>query len=444
MSDGDRPISIVGAGLTGSVMAMYLARRGYDVEVYDRRPDLREVDIAEGRSINMALSTRGLTALSELDLDEEALSEAIPMYGRLLHETDGERTFQSYGGDDDHINSISRTVLTRLVVDHAARHPNVSMHFRHECEGLDLDGPTPNMRDLERDERLEPASQLVVGADGAYSAIRERIMKSGRFDYQQEYLSHGYKELSIPAAPDGGWRFETKALHIWPRHDFMFIALPNPDGSFTGTLFLPFEGRSASFEAIEDGAEARHFFDEHFPDASAAMPDLEEEFEAHPTGPMVTVRCKPFHHESGVLLAGDAAHTIVPFYGQGMNACFEDCFIVDQLADAFDDDWSKILPAFTQRRKPDADAIADLALYNYLEMRSRVADPTFRARKAIESKLHRLFPQNWRPLYSMVTFSTMPYAEALERAEGQKDLLDALLPETVFQVGSAITDRLGR
>ncbi len=443
MSDGERPISIVGAGLTGSMMAQYLARRGHQVDVYDLRPDLRTIDTGEGRSINLALSTRGLTALAELGLEEKALDDAIPMYGRLIHDADGERSFQSYGRDDQHINSLARDRLVQLVVDHAERHPDVSLHFRHKCEDIDLDEPAPVVRDLETDETASPASQVVIGADGAYSAVRERLMKAGRFDYEQDYLSHGYKELSIPSAPDGGWRFEPEALHIWPRHDFMFIALPNPDGSFTGTLFLPFEGREASFEALEAPESARDFFEEHFPDASAEMPELEEEFAENPTSSLLTVRCNPFHHESSVLLAGDAAHTIVPFYGQGMNACFEDCYIVDQLAEKFDDDWSKVLPAFTQRRKPDADAIADLALYNYLEMRSRVAEETFHLRQQLGEGLSELFPREWRPLYPMVTFSTIPYAEALERAEGQKKLLDTLLPRTALELGSQLAERLG-
>lgn len=433
------PISVVGAGLTGSMMTLYLARRGYEVRTFERRSDLRTTEFDEGRSINMALSTRGLNALAGVDLAEDALEFGIPMYGRMIHDENGELNFQSYGQPDDHINAISRTGLTRLLVDAADAHDNVEMTFDQKCLDVDLEGPAPLLEDAGTGEQHEPESRLVVGADGAYSAVRTRMQKSGRFDYQQSYLDHGYKELTIPAAPDGDWRFDKNALHIWPRHDFMFIALPNPDGSFTATLFLPFEGPH-SFDELETDQDVEEFFARQFPDVADEIPDLAGEFFDNPVGSMVTIRCEPYHHEAGVMLAGDAAHAVVPFYGQGMNAAFEDCFIFDQLLDEFDGDFSKILPAFSKRRKPDADAIADLALYNYIEMRSKVADPGFLFRKKLEQTLHDWFPRTWKPLYSMVTFSTIPYAEARDRAEAQKRMLDAVLPESILGAVGQLLD----
>lgn len=433
------PISIIGAGLTGSMMALYLARRGHEVRVFERRPDMRTTDFAEGRSINMALSTRGLTALRGIGLEERALDLSIPMYGRKMHSPTGELSFQPYGRADQHINSVSRTELTRLLVDSADRHPDVDLTFEHSCVDVDLERTTPILQHVETEETVEPNSELIVGADGAYSVVRGVIQKTGRFDYEQTYLEHGYKELSIPPAPGGGWRFEKNALHIWPRHDFMFIALPNRDGSFTGTLFLPFEGQK-SFDSLETESDVETFFQEEFPDVEAEMPELTAEFFDNPTGSLVTIRCEPFHHDANVLLAGDAAHAVVPFYGQGMNASFEDCYIIDQLIDEFDGDWSRILPAFSQRRKPDADAIADLALYNYVEMRSKVASPAFLFRKKLERRLNKWFPRAWKPLYSMVTFSTIPYSEARDRAEGQKRLLDFLLPDKTLNLLAGLTD----
>jgi len=436
--DSGLPVSICGAGLTGSMMSLYLADRGYDVLTFEVRPDLRETDFAEGRSINMALSTRGLTALRGIDLEQQALDRSIPMYGRMIHDRNGETHFQSYGRREDHINSVSRTALTRLLVDAAATHPNVEMQFEHERLEVDLESRAPIM-ETDGGGRVEPNSQLVVGADGAYSAVRTRLQKSGRFNYQQSYLDHGYKELTVPAGPGGSWTFDNHCLHIWPRHDFMFIALPNKDGSFTGTLFLPLEGPT-SFEALETRYDVEAFFREQFPDVFPEMPDLADEFFDHPTGSLVTIRCEPFHHEAGVVLAGDAAHAMVPFYGQGMNASFEDCRVFDQLVEKFDADWSTVLPVFSRRRKPDTDAIADLALYNYTEMRSKVADPAFLWRKKLERRLHDWFPRAWKPLYSMVTFSTMPYAEARQRAEGQKRLLDSVLPNTSLKLLAGMAD----
>lgn len=422
-------IAIVGAGMTGALSALYLARRDHDVDVYEARPDIRAVDTTAGRSINLALSTRGLRALEEVDLADEARDHCVPMYGRQIHRADGDQSFQPYGRSDQHINSIDRSALNGLMIDGAEASERVSFHFEHRATDVDLESPTVKLKAGDNKTTTVSPDRL-VGADGAYSKVRSEMQRTDRFDYQQSYLSHGYKELTMPPAEDGSWRLdEHQALHIWPREDFMLIALPNPDGSFTCTLFLPFEGPK-SFEELETESDVEHFFDEQFPDARPHLTELTDEFFANPTSSLVTIRCQPYHHEDRVVLLGDAAHAVVPFYGQGMNASCEDCLIFDQLLDEFDDDWSRALPAFSQRRKPDADAIADLALYNYIEMREHVAQDEFLLRKSIERFLGRVFPRAWQSMYSMVTFSTMPYAEARQRGAAQSRILDLLVPNT--------------
>jgi kynurenine 3-monooxygenase len=434
-------IAIVGAGMTGALSALYLARRDHVVDVYEARPDIRTHDITAGRSINLALSTRGLRALDGVGLADTALEYCVPMYGRKIHDEDGGQSFQPYGQADQHINSIDRSALNGLIIDGAEASGQVDFHFESRAADVDLDAPSLTIES----EADAPASRTVqpdrlVGADGAYSQVRSAMQRSGRFDYEQSYLSHGYKELTIPAADDGSWRLDDhEALHIWPRKDFMLIALPNPDGSFTCTLFLPFEGPE-SFDQLSSGADVEAFFDRHFPGVRPDMHNLTDEFFANPTGSMVTIRCEPYHHGDSVILLGDAAHALVPFYGQGMNASCEDCLIFDQLLDEFDDDWSRALPAFSQRRKPDAEAIADLALYNYIEMREHVADEQFLLRKTVERGLERAFPQIWRSLYSMVTFSTIPYAEARQRGVAQSKLLDLLFPTGALDTVDRLLD----
>jgi kynurenine 3-monooxygenase len=435
----EQPISLVGAGLSGSLLAVYLANRGMRVNVFEYRDDMREAEVAGGRSINLALSTRGLNALAGVGMAERAREMCIPMHGRLIHDLEGNTELQPYGLEGQYINSISRSGLNEMLLEEADQHDHIELHFNQKCLGVDLEQPAVHFEDLERGEDWEAASRLIIGADGAFSNVRGRLQKTDRFDYQQSFLEHGYKELEIPPAADGSHRIETNALHIWPRHDFMMIALPNLDGSFTVTLFLAFEGED-SFEQLTDEHEVMAFFEKYFPDAIEHMPNLVEDFFENPTSSLVTIRCEPYHYEDKVMIVGDAAHAVVPFYGQGMNAAFEDCYALDQLLTRFDEDWSQVLPAFSKERKPNADAIADLALYNYVEMRSKVADETFLLRKALDRKLHELHPDNWIPLYSMVTFSNIPYAEALERADKQSDILDRLLPEGPM---SELLEKLG-
>lgn len=426
-STHERPISLVGAGLAGSLLSVYLARRGMRVDVYEYRDDMREAGYSGGRSINLALSTRGLTALAGVDMAQRAQQMCIPMRGRMIHSLDGHTALQPYGRQDQHINSISRGGLNEMLLEEADQHDHISLHFNQKCTGVDLDTTTLHFENLRSGDHTRADSKLIIGADGAFSQVRQRLQKTNRFDFQQSFLAHGYKELEIPANPDSRHRLDPNALHIWPRHDFMMIALPNLDGSFTVTLFLAFEG-DESFAQLDDEAAVLSFFERHFPDAVPHMPNLVEDFFSNPTASLVTIRCAPYHHRDNVLILGDAAHAIVPFYGQGMNAAFEDCRLIDELLDRHDEDWAAVLPAFSRERKPDADAIADLALYNYVEMRSKVADERFLLRQALEQKLHALYPDAWLPLYTMVTFTNIPYADALSRAQEQSAILDDLLP----------------
>jgi kynurenine 3-monooxygenase len=418
----EEPLIVVGAGLAGSLLSLVLARRGYHVDVYEHRADSRKEGFTGGRSINLALSTRGLHALERVGLGDRLLKECIPMHGRMIHDLDGHTHLHPYGKAGQFINSVSRRSLNEILMEAADAHPHVNFHFNQRCVDLNLKDGSPTFEDSKTGEKKTVKTRFLFGADGAFSAVRQQLQKSGRFNYSQDFLSHGYKELSIPPAADGGWRMEKNALHIWPRHDFMLIALPNLDGSFTVTLFLAWEGEH-SFARLQDEHDVVEFFKAHFPDALAMMPTLVEDFFGNPTGSLVTIRCNPYHSTDQVVLLGDAAHAVVPFYGQGMNASFEDCTVLDGLMDEFGSNWGKVASQFSARRKPDADAIADLALYNFVEMRSKVADPMFLMKKKVDRALSDTFPDRWMPLYSMVTFSNMPYSEAKARAEHQDKVL---------------------
>jgi kynurenine 3-monooxygenase len=424
-------IVIVGAGLAGSLLACHLGRAGFRVSVYERRPDPRVHGFIGGRSINLALSTRGLTALAEVGLAEKILEQAIPMRGRMMHSPAGDLSFQPYSANAaDAINSVDRGRLNITMIEAADAHENVTFHFGHRCVSVDLDRP---MLVLEASGTtlVEVEADLIIGADGAFSAVRGAMQIRDRFQYSQHYLEHGYKELRIPPAdemrgwdgPDfDGFAMDPHALHIWPRGGYMMIALPNMDRSFTCTCFWPFAG-SVSFDAITSEADIEPFFHEHFPDAVPLMPTLVEDFKRNPTSSLVTVRCFPWHHQDKVVLIGDAAHAIVPFYGQGINAGFEDCRVLNGLIERYAPHWEAVLETFTMQRKVHADAIADMAMDNFIEMRDKVGSKAFLAKKKLEQALHRWFPRAFVPLYNMVTFSNVPYAEAKRRAEGQERLL---------------------
>jgi kynurenine 3-monooxygenase len=420
-----KEITLIGAGLAGPVLAIYLAKRGFRVEIFERRPDMRKEHISAGRSINLALSARGIHALSEVGLAEKILQLAIPMRGRMMHSIKGELSFHPYGKNENEvINAISRAELNKALLDEAERRGG-EIHFNQRCTGMNFESGELHLRDeiIGADTRL--AVKTVIGTDGSASALRHDMMKIARFNLSQHYLEHGYKELTIPPGPNGEFRLEKHALHIWPRRSFMLIALPNLDGSFTCTLFFPHRGE-LSFESLSSEEKVLEFFKTQFPDAVPLMPTLLEDFFANPTGSLVTIKCDPWSVENKALLLGDAAHAIVPFFGQGMNCAFEDCTVLNECLEKFDDDWEKIFREFETLRKVNTDAIADMALENFIEMRDKVADPKFLFRKQVELALEERFPGRFIPRYSMVSFHRIPYSAAQSRGRIQDEILTKL------------------
>ncbi|PYL89859.1 MAG: kynurenine 3-monooxygenase [Verrucomicrobia bacterium] len=440
---------LIGSGLAGGLLAAYLGRRGYEVDLYERRADPREGNIVGGRSINLALSTRGIYALEQLGIADEVLRHAIPMRGRMIHDKSGALHFSPYDRDPNKfINSIGRAALNTTVIEAAQRYPNVRVYFNHRCTDVDLDSATANLVPPSVEVSLSAANpqpqtiiqaqgDAVIGVDGAFSAVRHSMQKKiAGFEYDESYLAHGYKELTIPPAPDGSWRMEKEALHIWPRKSFMMIALPNPDGSFTCTLFWEFEG-PRSFATTKTDDEIRRFFDEEFPDAMPLMPSLLDDFKTNPTGSLVTIRSAPWFYENKVALVGDAAHAVVPFYGQGMNAAFEDCVVLDECLAEFPGDRQRAFAEYFARRKENADALADLAVQNFIEMRDKTASQTFRAKKKLDHLLEGLLPGIYLPLYTMVTFTRIPYSTAARRARLQNRIVYAGLIVLLLVTGFA-------
>lgn len=410
----------------GSLLASYLARRGFEVELLERRPDMRVEVVDGGRSINLAISARGLNALARVGLEEEALRHAIAMRGRMMHAVSGELTFQAYGKDDSQcIHSISRAWLNRALMTHAEATGKVRIAFNQRVTGVDFEAGELTLRDEKSGETRTRNVAAILGTDGAGSAIRQAMLARPGFTDHESVLSHGYKELTLPAGPGGSWQLEKHALHIWPRGDFMLIALPNEDGSFTCTLFLAMEGGANSFAALDTPPKVRAFFQREFPDVVDRIENLEGDFFEHPTGRMVTVKSAPWHVGGRALLAGDAAHAIVPFYGQGMNCGFEDCVALDALLDRFDD-WAQVFETFSRERKPHADAIADMAVENFIEMRDKVADPRFLLEKQVEKKLLNAFPGRFLAGYSLVSFSLVPYGVAHRIGELAKGIVGEL------------------
>ncbi|MCI0703450.1 MAG: FAD-dependent monooxygenase [Planctomycetia bacterium] len=418
-----REVTLIGGGLAGALLALMLARRGLKVTVYERRADVRADQIEEGRSINLALSARGIHALGLVGLDGEVLSRAIPMRGRYIHPVSGNCLLIPYGRKPDEvIHSVSRRGLNAQLLDALAREPNATVHFQHRCTGYALRTRTLSIRDEAAAHEFSVEAPVVIGTDGAASAVRLALMLSTRMNYSQEFLEHGYKELTIPPATDGSFRMEPNALHIWPRGGFMMIALANLDRSFTCTLFLPHHG-SPGFDQLVSRDAASGFVATTFPDAVPLLTDLEGEFFHNPTGGLVTVRCAPWSHEGQVLLLGDAAHAIVPFFGQGMNCAFEDCEVLLGLFDQFGGKWEDIFPRFFEARKKNADAIAQLALDNFIEMRDTSGDPRFALKRQLEHQLEERYPGRFFSKYAMVSFHRFPYAEALARGRVQDRIL---------------------
>ncbi len=410
---------IVGGGLGGALLACFLGKAGHSVNVYEMRDDLRSTEIIGGRSINLALSYRGLCALEKIGLAEEVLKIAVPMRGRMIHSRSGETAFQPYGVDDSQaINSVSRGGLNVILLSAAAKYPNVRLFFNEKCTDINADTDRLDFTNTKTGQHNSVEAKTILSVDGAFSAVRRALQKRERFDYSQTYLEHGYKELTIPAATGGGFRIEKNALHIWPRKSFMMIALPNADGSFTVTLFWPFEGEN-SFAAIRSEADLRSFFAEQFPDTVPLMPDLAAEYFHNPTGSMVTVRCSPWHVGSRVCLLGDAAHAVVPFYGQGMNATFEDVLVLSECMERLEPHRESVFAEFETLRKPNTDALAELAVGNFIEMRDKTGSRLFRWKKKYEKLLAKALPGWFIPLYAMVAFTRTPYAQAVRRAERQ-------------------------
>lgn len=413
-------VIIIGAGLSGSLLAIYLAKKDFEVEIYEARGDMRTEKMSAGRSINLALSNRGIAALREVGLDEYMLSEAVPMFGRMIHDPQGNQKLLPYSGrKGEFINSVSRAGLNIALMNEAEKYTGVRFYFNEKC--ADFDAKTGEVR-FENGATVK--GDTVFATDGAGSAVRNAMLHGGvsRFDFSQTWLEHGYKELHIPPNDAGSFQMEKNALHIWARGAFMMIALPNYDGSFTCTLFLAHNGEN-SFEQLTNENSLMQFFEKHFADAIPLMPTLTEDFFTNPTGNLGTIKCFPWNVGGKSLLLGDAAHAVVPFYGQGMNASFEDCRILNRLIETHGTDWQTVFNEFTNQRKPNADAIAQMAEENFYEMRDAVADETFQKKRELETKLEQTFPDYFSK-YSMVTFrEDLPYSVAKQKGNAQDKLL---------------------
>ena len=422
-------ISIIGAGLVGSLLSIYLSRKNkYDINIYEGRNDMRKQVVGAGRSINLALSDRGIKALEEVGIMNEIREICIPMHGRQIHLKDGSINYQPYGEEGQYINSVSRGELNKKLMD-LAEQENVKIHFNKKCAHIDWSKNHMTFKDSKKIHEIVEGG-LIFGSDGAFSAARLNYqLQHDRFEYHQTYIDYGYKELTIPPDADGSFQMEKNALHIWPRGNYMLIALPNMDGSFTCTLFFPFDGE-VSFSSLNTGEKFQDFFAEEFKDAAGLMPNLQQEYLENPTASLVTIKCYPWVSEDKFALIGDAAHALVPFFGQGMNCGFEDCSVLNDVWEKHEGNWSEILPKYQALRKPDADAISDLALANFIEMRDKVADEKFIAQKKIEAAFANAYPDKWIPAYSMVTFRPdIRYSEALSKGKIQQQIMDRVMGE---------------
>ncbi|XP_005608001.1 kynurenine 3-monooxygenase isoform X1 [Equus przewalskii] len=420
-SDSQRKkIAVIGGGLVGSLNACFLAKRNFQVDVYEAREDIRVAEFARGRSINLALSYRGRQALKAIGLEDQIVSRGVPMRARMIHSLSGKKSAIPYGTKSQYILSISRENLNKDLLTEVEKYPNAKVHFGHRM--LKCNPEEGRLTVLGSDKVPKDVTyDLIVGCDGAYSTVRAHLMKKPRFDYSQQYIPHGYMELTIPPK-DGGYAMEPNYLHIWPRNTFMMIALPNTNKSFTCTLFMPFE----EFEKLLTSSDVLDFFQKYFPDSIPLIGEraLTQDFFLLPAQPMISVKCSSFHFKSHCVLLGDAAHAIVPFFGQGMNAGFEDCLVFDELMDKFNNDLSMCLPEFSRFRIPDDHAISDLSMYNYIEMRAHVNSRWFIFQKNIERFLHAIMPSTFIPLYTMVTFSRIRYHEAVLRWHWQKKVIN--------------------
>ncbi|WP_299368018.1 NAD(P)/FAD-dependent oxidoreductase [Winogradskyella sp.] len=455
MSNKKQNILIIGGGLCGSLLALRLGQRGYNVTVYEMRPDLRTTDISAGRSINLAFSDRGNKAMKLVGIEDKVKKLCIPMNGRMLHDKEGNTFLSNYSGRDyEYINSISRGELNGLLLTEAEKHKNVSIHFNKKCLSVDFEKTTALFQDYHtKDEFIEDAD-CIIATDGAGSALRQSyfLEKKFLFSFSQQWLTHGYKELSILPNEDGSYKTYKNALHIWPRGDFMVIALPNLDGSFTVTLFLSFDEGEYNFNNLTTPEIVTEFFEKEFPDALKLMPNLVEDFFENPTAPLGTVKCSPWHYKGNTLLMGDSAHAIVPFYGQGMNASFEDVVVFDEVLDQHEGNlpdgeagWEKVFSEYDKIRKKDTDAIADLAIDNFHEMKDHVANPIFQEKRKIEMALEKEFPEDYSSKYSLVTFNEdIGYREAMIRGRAQDKAILNMLSDGVISTEDDINDILDK
>jgi len=417
-------VAIVGSGLVGSLLAIFLRKQGHKVIIFDRRPDVRLVEFS-GRSINLAMSNRGWKALREAGVEKDIRKLALPLDKRAMHVEGQEVYFQKYGEEGEAIYSISRGILNRRMIDLAEE---AGALFKFEEKIWDVDMPNAKLYTGESEKSVwkEYQFDLIFGADGAFSRTRHKMQRQSRFNYSQHFIDVGYKELTIPANADGSHKLNNASFHIWPRGNFMLIAMPNLDGSFTCTLFMPFEGE-ISFESIQTETQAEQFFEKFFPDIKDEISNLKKDFFRNPTSAMVTIKCYPWSYYDKITLVGDSAHAIVPFYGQGMNAGFEDISILNQKMNEHGDNWEVIFEEYQRERKPNTDAIAELSYRNFVEMSSKTADPSFLLRKKIEKKFSQNYPELWVPLYSRVTFSDRAYADALDLGDYQRSIMDEVM-----------------
>jgi kynurenine 3-monooxygenase len=419
-----KKIAVVGSGLVGSLLAIYLKKAGHTVHVFDRSPDIRKVEFS-GRSINLVMSNRGWKTLQDIGLDAAVSAIGIPVDKRAIHQVDASINYQYYGKEGEAIFSLSRGVLNRKMID-LAEEAGVEFFFDQKIWDVTLADATLHIGETERGAWEELNFDMVFGSDGAFSRVRHRMQRQSMFNYSQEFLSLGYKELHIPANADGSHKIDKNSLHIWPRGNFMLMALANLDGSFTCTLFMPHQGEN-SFESVQDVAALEAFFATHFPDTADVIPDLVHDFFKNPTSVLVTMKCFPWTHLDKVALIGDACHAIVPFYGHGMNAGFEDITVLNQMMQKYGDDWTQIFTAYQESRKPNADAIAELSYRNFMEMSTKTADNHFLLQKRIEKWFSDKHPDKWMPLYSRVTFSLQPYIEALAFGNQQHEIMEEIM-----------------
>ena len=439
-------ILIIGAGLCGSLLALRLGQRGYNVSVYEMRPDLRKVKISAGRSINLAFSNRGNKAIKLVGLEDKVKPLCIPMNGRMIHDESGNTFLSNYSGrEHEYINSISRGELNGLLLTEAEKHKNVSIYFNRKCKSVDFEKTTALFENQENQKEFVEKANVIIATDGAGSAMRNSYFlgKKFLFSFSQNFLTHGYKELAILPTNTGGFKTYKNALHIWPRGSFMLIALPNLDGSFTVTLFLSFDEGTYNFNNLTNKEHVLEFFQKEFPDALALMPNLTDDFFENPTSPLGTVKCSPWHYKGNTLLMGDAAHAIVPFYGQGMNASFEDVVEFDKVLDEHQGNWETIFKVYEKNRKKDTDAIADLAIDNFYEMRDYVANPIFQKKRKLEMALENEFPDDYTSKYALVTFrEAIGYQQAMLKGRAQDKAILNLLADNKINLDTNLKEVL--